>query len=216
MVLFIALAGAEVSPAQGDRAEEQQSSVCAGLGVHQCLLPPPHHPDPLSPQLPKVLRVALVTSLARGGHLWRGFCSNSSVCAQGVLSTSPFTPLMPSQSCRSWGQWWPVTVGDAERTAGDKGGGGAVRWRPRDRQSQPGRLGVTSQEMPMDIPASNSCLGNSESLLSSAADPKRLPSLLTALASSAGAGGSGPALVIMACLRGEAVKTEKGRDAPRL
>lgn len=62
----------------------------------------------------------------------------------------------------------------------------------------------------MDIPASNSCSGNSKSLLSSAADPERLPSLLTALASSAGAGG--PALVI----REEAVKTEKGRDAPRL
>lgn len=64
----------------------------------------------------------------------------------------------------------------------------------------------------MDIPASNSCLGNSKSLLSSAADPKRLPSLLTALASSAGAGGSGPALVS----RDEAVKREKGRDEPRL
>lgn len=107
-------------------------------------------------------------------------------------------------------------MGDAQETAGDKGGGGAARWRPRDRQSQAGRMGVTSQEMPMDIPASNSCLENSKSLLSSAADPKRLPSLLAALASSAGAGGSGPALVITACLRDEAVKREQGRDAPRL
>lgn len=66
----------------------------------------------------------------------------------------------------------------------------------------------------MDIPASNSCLGNSKSLLSSAADPNFLPPLLTASASSAGAGGSGPALVTMARLWDEALKTERGRERP--
>lgn len=69
-----------------------------------------------------------------------------------------------------------------------------------------------AREMPMDIPASNSCLRNSKSLLSSAADPKRLPSLLTPLASSAGAGGSGSALVIMAHLWDEAVKRESEEE----
>lgn len=39
---------------------------------------------PLSPQLPKVLRMALLTRLARGERLQRDFCSNSNVCAQGV------------------------------------------------------------------------------------------------------------------------------------
>lgn len=88
MVLFIALAGAEVSPAQGDSAEALGSSRAGsaqGWEMHQCLLPPitqPHRSP--SPPLPKVLRVALFASLARGERLRRGFCSNTSVCAQGV------------------------------------------------------------------------------------------------------------------------------------
>lgn len=170
----------------------------------------PSQPAPLSPRPP-------TPQSAEGGFAGNTCRGDSALTALAVLrgcqelSTSPYPPLVP----RSWGQW-PITVGDAQGTAGDRGGGGAVGWRPRDRQSQPGRLGVTSQEMPMDIPASNSCLGNSKSLLSSAADPQRLPPLLTALASSAGAGGSGPALVIMARLWDEAVKRERGREAPRL
>lgn len=66
--------------------------------------------------------------------------------------------------------------------------------------------------MSTDIPASNSCLTNSKSLLGSAGDPKHLSSLLTPLASSAGAEGLGPAWVIVAHLWEEAVKTERGRE----
>lgn len=74
--------------------------------------------------------------------------------------------------------------------------------------------------MPMDVPASNGCLRNSEFLLGSAGDPKQLPSLLAPSASSAGAGGSGPARVTVAHLWEEAVKQKEKEKtvmaAPRL
>lgn len=124
MVLFIALAGAEVSPAQGDSAEALGSSRAGsaqGWEMHQCLLPTPHHPAP--PILPKVLWVALFASLVRGNT-----CGGVSALIRvsvlrgcQELSTSPFPPLVPSQGCRSQGHWWPVTVGDAWGRAGDKG-----------------------------------------------------------------------------------------------
>lgn len=74
--------------------------------------------------------------------------------------------------------------------------------------------------MPTDVPASHGCLRNSESLLGSAGDPKQLPSLLAPLASSAGAGGLGPAQVTVAHLLEEAVKQKEKEKtvmaAPRL
>lgn len=207
-----------MSPAQGDSAEGLSSSRAAsaqGWEMPQCPLPTPHHPSPLIPHFPKgcgwlCSQPGKGGTPGRGGEHLGGASALTELRGCQELNASPFPPFVPSQGSSSWGQQWPR---DTQRTAGDKGGGRAEGWRPGDRQSQPGRPGVTIQEMPVAIPASNSCLGNSESLLSSAADPKRLPPLLAALASPAGAGGSGPALVIMARLWDE---TERGREAPRL
>lgn len=83
----------------------------------------------------------------------------------------------------------------------------ALGWEPR------------GGEMPTDIPASDGCLRNSQSWCSSAGDPKRLPSLLTPLASSAGAGGSGPARAIVASLRERVKQKEEEKTVmatPRL
>lgn len=85
MVLFIALAGAEVSPAQGDSAEALGSSRAGsaqGWEMHQCLLPTPHHSAP--PITPQSAVGGFVCQPGEGEHLRRGFCSNTSVCAQGV------------------------------------------------------------------------------------------------------------------------------------
>lgn len=57
---------------------------------------PPSSPN--EPPTPQSAEGGFGHQPGKGGHLWRSFCSNSSVCAQRVLNTSPFHHSCPTRA----------------------------------------------------------------------------------------------------------------------